>query len=113
MADVMNEALKSNRLQALYSTSKYSTYHEEPKTLDPNIPFESTKPLLFDILTPNERIVDLHVDNFITLCLDRTTKGIHEATRIFNVVTNTFDLFFTNTLDNLPNNVKRNTALSL
>jgi len=53
------------------------------------------------------------MDDFITLCLDRTTKVIYELIRIFKIVRNTFDLFFTNTLDNLPNSIKRNIALSL
>ena len=113
MADVINKALKTNRLQALYSTSKYSIYYEELKTLDLKILFESAKPLLFNILTLNNRIVDLYIDDFITSYLDRTTKGIYELTRIFKIVRNTFDLFFTNTLDNLPNSIKRNIALSL
>ena len=113
MADVINKALKTNRLQALYSTSKYSIYFEELKTLDLKILFESAKPLLFNILTLNNRIVDLYIDDFITSYLDRTTKGIYELIRIFKIVRNTFDLFFTNTLDNLPNSIKRNIALSL
>ena len=80
----------------MHSTFKYSACYDELETLDPSILFESTKPLLFDIPTLNKRIVDLCMDDFITSYLDRTIEGTHEAIRIFNIVTNTFNLFFTN-----------------
>jgi len=45
--------------------------------------------------------------------LDRVIEEIHEATTLFNIVTNCFDMFFSNLVDNILNNMKRKVALLL
>ena len=71
IANIMNKALYSNRLQALYQSSPYSEYYEEPEILHSNIPFKPAHPFLFDILLYNDRTVDLYVDDYISICLDK------------------------------------------
>ena len=69
--------------------------------------------LLFDIPTNINRFVNLYIDNFINICLDKIVDGIYEATRYFNIITNIFNLFFSNVITKLLNKVKRKIAIFL
>jgi len=60
-----------------------------------------------------DRFIDLYIDNFISICLDKLVDGIHEAITCFNIITNVFDLFFALKIDSLPKNLKRKVALLL
>ena len=57
MANLMNEVLNTNHLQALHSTSNYIQYHDPPILLDSNIPFTPADEPLFEIPTLNDRLV--------------------------------------------------------
>jgi len=70
MADLMNEVLNTNHLQALHSTSNYIQYHDPPILLDSNIPFTPADEPLFEIPTLNNKLIDLYVDYFIGIYLD-------------------------------------------
>ena len=78
-----------------------------------NIPYAKADKPLFEIPTIHDNLIDLYMDDFIGVCLDRVKNGIYEATTYFNVVINTFDLFFSAVVDRLPNGLKRKVALSL
>ena len=80
MVDLINESLNIGRLSALYSTSKYIKYHEALQLLPDSIPFTAASDLLFLIATYKDRFVDLYIDNFINVCLNKIVDGIHEAT---------------------------------
>jgi len=113
MADLMNKAFATNRLTALHSTSQYISYHELPIILSPETPFAKADELLFEIPTLKDRFVDLYVDHFIAICLDKIVNGIHEATTCFNIIINMFDIFFTSRIESLLKKLKRKVALSL
>ena len=111
--DIMNEALHFNRMQALHQTSPCIDLHDPPEILDLSIPFAAAPPLLFNIPTHNDRMVDLYVDDYINVCLDKTRDGVHEATTYFNVITNVFEIFYSNTVSFILNELKRKVALLL
>ena len=105
MADIMNEALYTNWLQALHSPSPYLEFYKKQIILPSDIPFAPSTPLLFEINTKKDRFVDLYIDDYVNICLDKIRNSQHEATSYFNVITNTFDLFFNKVTENLLNNV--------
>ena len=47
------------------------------------------------------------------ICLDKEKDRIHEATTYFNVITNTFNIFFSSMIDKILNRVRRKMALSI
>jgi len=94
MADLMNKALNTSHLSALSNNSFYLEYYNAPILLDQDIPFEEAPKLLFSIPTNKGRLIDLHVDNFISICLDKVIDDYYQAKQCFDVVTNTFDLVF-------------------
>ena len=69
--------------------------------------------MLFLIATHRDIFIDLYVDNFINISLNKEVDEIHEATHCYNVVTNVFDLFFKQNIDSLPNGLVWNCAISL
>ena len=75
----MNKALHSTRLKALYNPSPYLEYYEDLEILTNNLLFTAAFPLLFDILLYNDRIVDLCIDDYASICLDKVTDRVHEA----------------------------------
>ena len=113
MADIMNEAINTGRLADLSKTSSYIDYYDLPSILSNDIPFATAPTLLFPIPTYNGATVDLCIDDYINICLHRVTNGVHEATKCFNIITNTFDLFYKRVIGNMPNKLKRSYALSL
>jgi len=113
IVDVMNEALYSNRLKVLHNLSPYLEYYEDPEILPDDLPFTEASLLLFDIPLYNDCIVNLYINNYISICLNKVIDGVHEAKRLFNIITNTFNLFFSSTIDNIPKKLKRKIALLL
>jgi len=113
MYDLMNKIFNTNRLSALHLSLSYIDYHEEPIKFSSEISFTPAEPLLFDIPTNNNRFVNLYADNFINIYLNKIVDRIHEATRCFNIITNLFDLFFSNVITKLSNKVKQKIAISL
>jgi len=69
--------------------------------------------LLFNISTINNKFLDLYVDDFISICLDTVVNRIYDTTTYFNVITNTFGIFFSSIINNILNGIKRKVALSL
>ena len=78
-----------------------------------DVPFKLVLPLLFNVPLYNNRIVDLYVNDYISIYLNKVHNGIHKAKKLFNVITNTFNLFFSSTIDHIPNKLKRKIAISL
>jgi len=113
MANLINKTFSTNRLQALYNTSQYIKYYKPLILLPPKTPFAKANNLLFDIPIMKDRFINLYVDNFISICLDKLVNSIHKATTCFNIITNVFNLFFTSKIDSLPENLKRKVALLL
>ena len=58
-------------------------------------------------------MIDLYVEGYIGICLDKIKNGIHETITIFNVVTNYFNIFYSNLIDNILNDMKRKVAILL
>jgi len=94
MADIMNEAINIRRLSGLSETSSYIDYHNLPSILPDDIPFATTSTFLFLIPIYNRAKVDLYVEDYINICLHKVTNRVHKATKYFNIITNTFDLFY-------------------
>jgi len=113
IADIMNEAINNNRLAILSETSEYIAYYDAPSLLLDNIPFNSALDLLFPIPTHRDAYVNLHVDDYINTYLHRITNRIHNATRCFNIITNTFNLFYKQVIENMPNRQIWSCALSI
>ena len=103
MVDIMNKALYTNHLQLLYDTSRYITLHNSLDILPPDKLFSSASKLLFDIPTIKDRMINLYIDNFIEICLDKIIDRVHEAKTIFNIVMSIFDMFFTLIINKIPN----------
>ena len=98
MANIMNKVLNTKYLGILHKTLKYIQYHNPPILLDQNTPFAKADEPLFDN--------DFYVDTFIRVYLDRIIDNVHEAIIYFNIVINTFNLFFSSIVDNLLNSLK-------
>ena len=47
------------------------------------------------------------------MCLDTVVNEIHEAMTYFNIITNTFNVFFSSIIHNILNSIKRKVVLSL
>ena len=112
MCDVMNKVLNTNRLAQLSTTSPCIDYHDKPILLPDSIPFAKAPDLLFPIALNNEYFVDLYIDGYINICLDRKIRELHESTRCFNIITNMFDIFFSRSLK-IPNGLKQSYTLLL
>ena len=112
MVNIMNKVLYINRLSALYQKLVLK-YYKEPKTLDKGILFAEALLLLFYIPIYNNYMVDLHMDILISLGLDIIVDSMHKVTHIFNIITNIFNLFFSSTIDHIPNKLKRKIIISL
>ena len=109
----MNKELNTNYLSTLCKTSNYISFYDPPILFDSHIPFSKADELLFDIPTMNDKLINLYINNFIGVCLNMIVDGVYEVITCFNIVTNTFDLFFSLVVDNLSNSLKRKVALSL
>ena len=113
MADLMNKAMKTNRLSCLSNSSRYVDLHDEPILLDKSISFVNPPTLLFNIPTHYDKYTDLYVNDFISICLDKEVNDLYEVTKSFNIITNVIDLIFKRTDNETLNNIIRNCTLSL
>ena len=113
MVDTMNEAFNSNHLSKLSSPSRHAEYCKEPKILPTSILFAKAPTLLFHIPAKRDKLVNLHVDDFICIYLYSIVKGLCKATRCFHVITNVFNLFFNPSAADISNSLTRACALSL
>jgi len=92
--DTINEAFGTKRLSGSYSNSFYHNYYTNPIILLFNISFTPALELLFLISLNNDRFVDIYVNNFMNIYLNKTIDRLYEAKRYFNIITNIFDIFF-------------------
>ena len=71
--------------------------------------------ILRQIINPiyNNTFVNLYIDDYISIYLYYTTNSIHDTTRYYNIITNTFDLFYKKASTLMPNSLQWNCALSL
>ena len=109
----MNKVLNSIWLTRLSSTSSYIEYYKKLIILSDSIPYAKAPNLLFPITLYQERFFNLCVDDFINIWLDRFTDDMCNSTRCFNIIMNTFDVFFNKSLTNILNRLKRLCTLSL
>ena len=113
MCKTMNESLNSNYLSSLHQLSFYSSYYEPPEIIYESVSYTSSPLLLFLIDTKQDHSINLYTNNFICICLDTIKNGIHKVTIYYNIITNTFNLFFKCLTSSIPNNLIRKCALSL
>ena len=114
MADVANDELLDGRLPILsVSPSRLGDRYMEPEILDEKIKFATAGELIHSPKLGGGQKVDVFVDDFFGLSVDRQIAGMHSTRRLFNVVTNVFDVFFNARINLTQLGLTRNDAVSL
>ena len=67
----MNKFLSTNYLSTLSNILLHNKYHEVTYILPPIIPSNYYSPLLFNILTNNNRLVNLYIINYVNVYFNK------------------------------------------
>ena len=95
LADFMNQELMRGDWPMLSArTPRLANHHVDREDLGDDVPFKTVeKPLLLPDFARGQ-IMEVYVDDFMVVSLDRFFAGLHATDKVFNVALNSLDVMF-------------------
>ena len=114
LADFMNQELKRGDWPMLSArTPRLANHHVDRANLEEDVPFETVEePLLLPDLACGQ-IMEVYVDDFMAVSLDRSFGGLHATDKVFNVALNSLDVMFRHKVKLEPEGMVREEAASV